>query len=84
MLVSGDAGTYAFCKNCELYEKCDHNGQKILRINSLIIDFVYADERKIRKGTIYDQPVWFLELTNYARQIRAKENARKSKSKSNS
>jgi len=71
LLLEGQAGEYAFCRDCEQYENCNHNGQKILSCNKLVIDHMYADE--YYWGTkLYDEAEWFIELLNIAKNTRAK------------
>ena len=87
-LLQGDAGTYAFCRNCEEYENCNHDGQKILTSNKIIIDYAYQIEGGFNSyywgDNLYEQPEWFIFLLNKARseiqKIRKDKNAnRKSK-----
>ena len=80
-LISGYAGEYTFCRNCESENICNKKGQKVLRCVNVIIDFLYANESKVWQGSIYDQPEWFMELLNYGRNIQNKTRNEKMKSK---
>jgi len=64
-----------FCRECEANEHCNHNGQKILRCNKVIIDYMYAMESGVNRyywgNSLYDEAEWFVDLLNHARSIRS-------------
>jgi len=77
---------YQFCRNCELNSSCTKIGlPKILRINNMVIKYIYNFENKIREypngGSWRDQPVWFNVLFEHGQSVLNKLRAKSRENK---
>lgn len=83
-LILGKVGEKLFCSECQQYDKCNHDRQKILQCNKDIITYAYEIEKGFKsyvwEGNFEHQPKWWVELLWLAqRTINEARNDRKAR-----
>jgi len=66
ILISGEIGTQQFCRDCEIYDTCDHKKQKVMWCSMQAIEYYNRNQFTsdyVFPGGYMDQPVWLYELS---------------------